>query len=235
MTERTMQLLGVYQIFPDERFAKLKLVRVMSFGAVKRGFDLVMAATLLVGLLPIFAIVAIAIKLDSPGPVFFRQMRTGKKGKEFSMYKFRSMAADNDIHDTSCEDKYTRVGKALRRTSIDELPQLINIVRGQMSFIGPRPWVTAYWDNMNEFERGRVAVRPGITGLAAASGRNGLTVFEKIGYDLQYVQNFSLRQDVKIIFMTVAQVFRGSEVDAGKGGIHDDIKSLKKENRRALV
>ena len=235
MTERTMQLLGAYQIPQEQRFARLVLFRLTTFGAVKRGFDFVMSATLLVALLPVFAVVAVAIKIDSPGPVLFRQTRTGKKGKEFVMYKFRSMMADNDVKDASCADKYTRVGKIIRKTSIDELPQLINIAKGQMSFIGPRPWIPAYWDNMNEMERGRAVVRPGITGLAAASGRNGLTVFEKIGYDLRYVQNYSLKQDVKIVFMTVAQVFRSSEVDAGKSGIHDDIKSLKKENRRVLV
>ena len=231
MTERTIQLLGTYQILPGQRFAKLRLMRIMSFGAVKRGFDLLMSATLLLALSPVFAIVAVSIKLDSPGPVFFRQVRTGKKGKEFSMFKFRSMVADNDVRDSSCEDKFTRVGKFLRRTSIDELPQLINIVRGQMSFIGPRPWIPEYWENMNEVERGRTAVRPGITGLAAASGRNGLSVFEKIGYDLRYVQNYSMRQDIKIVFMTMATVIKGNEVDAGKGGIRDDIKDLKTKKR----
>ena len=190
-----------------------------------------MAATLLIALSPIFAVVAIAIKIDSVGPVFFRQVRTGKKGKEFCMYKFRSMTVDNDMHDASCEDRYTRVGKFLRRTSIDELPQLINIVKGQMSFIGPRPWVPEYFENMNELERGRVAVRPGITGLAAASGRNGLTVFEKIGYDLKYVQNYSLTQDIKIVFMTLGTVVKGNGVDAGKSGIHDDIADLKTKKR----
>lgn len=231
MSERTAQLYSTYQILPGERFSRLRLARILSFGALKRGFDLTMSVFLLTGLLPVFAIVAVAIKLDSPGPVFFRQVRTGKKGKEFSMYKFRSMAADNDVRDGSCDDKYTRVGKLLRRTSIDELPQLINIVRGQMSFIGPRPWIPEYFENMNEVERGRVAVRPGITGLAAASGRNGLSVFEKIGYDLKYVQNYSLKQDVKIVFMTMATVVKGNEVDAGKGGIHNDIEDLKTKKR----
>ena len=231
MTERTINLLGTFQIVPDARFARLKLARVVSFGVLKRLFDLLVAATLLVGLMPVFAVVAVAIKIDSVGPVFFRQVRTGKKGKEFSMFKFRSMVADNDVRDRSCDDKYTRVGKFLRRTSIDELPQLINIVRGEMSFIGPRPWIPEYYDNMNAIERGRVAVRPGITGLAAASGRNRLTVFEKIGYDLKYVQNYSLRQDVKIVFMTLATVVKGNEVDAGKGGIRNDIENLKTKTR----
>ena len=215
---------------PD--LSKSKLIRLASFGAVKRGFDFVMSLFLLTGLTPLFAIVALAIKLDSPGPVFFKQERTGKGGKTFNILKFRSMVADNDIRDLSCDDKYTRIGAVLRRSSIDELPQLINVVRGQMSFIGPRPWVTEYWDNMNEMERRRYVVRPGITGLAAAKGRNGLTVFEKIGYDLEYVNKYSLTTDVKVMALTVRQVLRKNEAEAGKGRVHNDIEDLKKKNRK---
>ena len=232
MSQNSLELRNTYQVFLGERYSKSKLARLITFGCFKRGFDLTMSSVFLVVLSPLFATVAIAIKLDSPGPVFFRQERTGKKGKTFKMYKFRSMVADNDIKDASCGDKYTRVGKFIRRTSIDELPQLINVLRGQMSFIGPRPWITAYWDNMNEVERGRAAVRPGITGLAAAKGRNGLNVFEKIGYDLEYVRNYSLKQDVKVVFLTIGTVLKGNEVDAGKAKIHDDIKDLKKRNQK---
>lgn len=229
--QNIMQLQSMYRLMPGEKITRLKIMRYVSFGALKRSFDFVMASTLLLGLSPMFLIVAMGIKLDSPGPVFFRQKRTGKGGKEFNMYKFRSMAADNDVRDVSCEDKYTKFGKVLRRTSIDELPQLINIVRGQMSFIGPRPWVTEYWSNMNDEERMRAMVRPGITGLVAAKGRNGLSVFEKIEYDLEYVRNYSLRQDIKIVFLTMKTVAKGDEVNAGKSGIHNDIKELKKRNR----
>lgn len=210
--------------------SKAKVLRVLSYGAAKRGFDLVMSALLLVGLSPVFVVVAVAIKLDSPGPVFFRQKRTGKGGKEFEILKFRSMVADNDIRDLSCEDKYTRLGEKLRKSSVDELPQLINVLLGQMAFIGPRPWVPEYWENMNQRERERYAVRPGITGLAAARGRNGLSVFEKIGYDLEYVQNYSLHQDVKIVALTVRQVLSREEAEAGKAKVHNDIEDLKKEN-----
>ena len=206
--------------------------RLFSYGALKRGMDLIFATILLVVLSPLFLVVAILIKIDSRGPVFFRQLRTGKKGKEFYMYKFRSMAVDNDWRDTSCEDKYTRVGKVIRRISIDELPQLINVVKGEMSFIGPRPWVPEYWENMNEKERGRCAVRPGITGLAVVKGRNGLTVFEKIDYDLGYVRRYSLREDLKIVFLTVKTVFEGKSVDAGKSGMRNDLDDLKAENGR---
>ncbi|MBQ3470519.1 sugar transferase [Candidatus Saccharibacteria bacterium] len=209
------------------RYEKLHTARFLTFGAFKRGFDLVAGATMLVGLSPVFLIVAIAIKIDSPGPVFFKQKRTGKNGKEFKMYKFRSMVADNDVRDKSCEDKYTRVGKKLRQTSIDELPQLINVVKGQMSFIGPRPWIVEYWDNMTEEEQGRAKVRPGITGLAAAKGRNGLSVFEKIGYDLEYVKHYSLFMDVKVIALTVKTVLTREGASSNKGAIHNELEALK--------
>lgn len=217
-------------VMPVEMYGRVPSSRLFSYGAFKRGFDLIVSAVALVVLSPLFVLTAVLIKLDSRGPVFFRQKRTGKDGKEFDILKFRSMAADNDIHDKSCADKCTRVGKFIRRTSIDELPQLINVFLGQMAFIGPRPWVPEYFENMNERERGRVAVRPGITGLAAAKGRNGISVFEKIDYDLQYVANYSLKQDAKVIFLTVKTVLSGKGVDAGKSGIHDDIRDLKAEN-----
>lgn len=202
-------------------------IHFRTYGVVKRILDLALAAVLLVVLSPVLLVVAIAVKLDSPGPVLFRQERVGKDGQIFKILKFRSMAADNDVLDNSCEDKYTRIGGVLRRTSLDELPQLFNVLMGQMSFIGPRPWILDYWTNMNEEERERGKVRPGITGLAAAKGRNGLTVFEKIAYDLEYVRHYSLWQDVKIIFMTVRMVATHEAAEAGKGGIRDDIADLK--------
>lgn len=197
------------------------------YGLVKRGLDLVLSLSLLVVLAPLFVIVAGVIKIDSPGPVLFRQERVGKNGRAFKICKFRSMVADNDMRDTSCEDRYTRVGRMIRRTSIDELPQLFNVLLGQMSFIGPRPWVEEYWDNMNARERERAKVRPGITGLAAAKGRNGLSVFEKIGYDLEYVRDFGFLEDVKVVILTFKTVVGGEGVDAGKSGIQDDIGALK--------
>ena len=212
--------------------SRFKLARILSYGALKRSFDLITSSVLLVGLLPLFAVVAVAIKIDSPGPVFFRQKRTGKNGKEFEILKFRSMVADNDMRDTTCEDKHTRLGVKLRKTSIDELPQLINVLKGQMTFVGPRPWIPEYYENMNERERRRYTVRPGITGLAAAKGRNGLDVFEKISYDLEYVDNYSFKQDVKVVVLTVRQLFKHEEVDAGKGKIHNDIEDLKRENQK---
>ena len=206
---------------------KLHAVHFVCYSAVKRGLDFVFATVFLILLAPLFVVVAIAIKLDSNGPVFFRQTRTGRYGKEFRIIKFRSMVADNDVMDTSCDDQYTRVGKFIRKTSIDELPQFINVFLGQMSFVGPRPWVTEYYSNMNEMERRRCLVRPGITGLAAAKGRNGLSIFEKIELDLEYVEKFSFVMDVKVVFLTMKQIFISEEVDAGKAGINNEIELLK--------
>ena len=138
------------------------------------------------------------------------------------------MTYDNDMRDASCGDKYTRSGKFIRRTSLDELPQLLNVVMGQMSFVGPRPWVVEYWTNMNEEERERGKVLPGITGLAQVKGRNGISIFQKIEYDLIYVRNYSLRQDIKVILMTIATVVCGADVDAGKEGVMDDIRNLQR-------
>ena len=184
----------------------------------------------LVILAPVMGIIALVIKLDSPGPVIFRQLRVGKGGKTFQILKFRSMVADNDISDASRADRYTRVGKLIRTTSLDELPQLVNVVRGEMSFVEPRPWVMKYWENMNERERMRALVRPGITGLAQAKGRNGISVFERIRYDLEYVEKMSFLLDVKIVFLTAKMVLKRSAAEAGKAGILSDVDSLRYRN-----
>ena len=206
---------------------KLHAVHFVCYSAVKRGLDFVFATVFLILLAPLFVVVAIAIKLDSKGPVFFRQTRTGRYGKEFRIFKFRSMVADNDVMDTSCDDQYTRVGKFIRKTSIDELPQFINVFLGQMSFVGPRPWVTEYYSNMNEMERRRCLVRPGITGLAAAKGRNGLSIFEKIELDLEYVEKFSLSMDVKVVFLTMKHIVSGKGASSNKGVIHEELEALR--------
>ena len=197
------------------------------YAAIKRVMDFVFAAILLVAFSPLMLVVAVLIKIDSRGPVFFRQERVGKDGKIFTIFKFRSMVFDNDMRDYSRKDEYTHVGKLIRRLSLDELPQLVNVFLGQMSFVGPRPWVVEYWNNMNKEERTRASVRPGITGLAQVKGRNGISIFSKIEYDIIYVQNFSFRQDVKIILMTIKTVFSGRGVDAGKEGVMGDIRNLR--------
>lgn len=206
--------------------------RVVIFAGFKFLFDRLFSLIGLTLMLPIIIIIAIAIKLDSKGPILFKQERTGKRGKLFTMYKFRTMVANNDVHDFKKEDEHTKVGKILRKTSLDEIPQLISIVKGDMSFIGPRPWIHDYYLNMNDTQRARFIVRPGLTGLAQCMGRNGITVFEKINYDLQYIKNYSLIQDIKIVFLTIKTVFTCNGADAGKYGIKKDIEDLKESNKR---
>lgn len=210
----------------------LKL-RALGYHFVKRTFDIVFALVGVIAASPLFLIVAIAIKTTSKGPVFFRQRRTGRGGKEFDILKFRSMVADNDVRDLSKGDQYTTVGKFIRRTSIDELPQLINIVKGEMSFVGPRPWIPEYWQNMNDEQRERNSVRPGITGLAQVMGRNSINIFDKIGYDLEYVQSASVLMDLKVMVFTIKTAVVGKSVSNGKSGIAEDIEDLKKKNHRS--
>ena len=193
---------------------------------VKRFFDLIMALILVIIFLIPMIIIAILIKLDSKGPIFFKQERTGKNGKIFLLYKFRSMAVDNDVHDFNCQDKKTRVGNVLRKLSLDEFPQLINIIKGEMSFIGPRPWIPDYYENMTDYQRRRNDVLPGITGLAQVKGRNNINIIAKINYDLEYVKNFSFKQDVTIFFLTIATVLSKEGADAGKNTIHTELEML---------
>lgn len=206
-------------------------MKMIFFAGNKFLFDRIIAIIGLIVLLPLFIIIAIAIKIDSKGPVFFKQERSGKNGKIFTMYKFRTMVVENNVHDFSKADQHTKVGDFLRRTSLDELPQLISIATGKMSFIGPRPWIPDYVENMNDIQRHRCCVRPGLTGLAQVKGRNTISIFEKIQYDLEYIENYSLRQDLKIIFWTVKAVFTAKGADAGKGTIKNELDDLKNQER----
>ena len=200
---------------------------------VKRVLDVLIAILLLVLFAIPMILIAIAIKVEDHGPVFFKQYRTGRYGKVFRLIKFRSMKVDNDVHDFKCADKHTKVGSFLRRTSLDEIPQVFNILKGEMSFIGPRPWIPDYYENMNETQRKRVNVRPGITGLAQAKGRNGLTIFEKIKFDVHYVENLTFFEDCKVVFLTIVTVLSGKGADAGRETIKNELDALKKQ--KALV
>ena len=194
---------------------------------IKRLFDIILSLLgLIVFIIPMI-IIGIAIKIDSKGPVLFKQKRTGYKGKEFNLYKFRSMSVDNDVHDFSKKDQHTKVGNFLRKTSLDEIPQLFNILRGKMSFIGPRPWIPDYYNNMNERQRHRCDVLPGLTGLAQCLGRNTISIFEKINYDLEYVKNYSFKEDIKIVFLTIKTVLSKEGADAGKDTIQNELEDLK--------
>ena len=192
----------------------------------KRVFDIVISLFMLLIFLIPMIIVSIAIKVESMGPIIFRQVRTGYKGKNFNLYKFRSMSVDNDVLNNSSENKLTKVGSFIRKTSLDELPQLINILKGDMSLIGPRPWIVEYYQNFTDDQKKRVDVLPGITGLAQAVGRNNLTIFDKISYDIEYVNNYSIKMDIKVIFLTIKTVLSRTGAELSKSGIHDELREL---------
>lgn len=178
---------------------------------MKRLLDVVLALALLVLLAPVLLAAAAAIVLESGRPVFFRQVRVGLGGREFGMYKFRSMVPDAErrgpYHTLDEDPRITRVGSVLRRTSIDELPQLLNVVLGDMSLVGPRPDVPAQRALYEEADwQARCSVRPGITGLAQALIRSGGAPGERLSLDLQYVREHNLLLDLKILWLTLGRL-----------------------------
>lgn len=178
---------------------------------VKRTLDFIFALVLLVLSIPFIIIGCILIKLDSNGPAFFKQKRIGKDCKEITIYKLRTMKIET--HDKNGKklrdrERVTRVGKILRKLSIDELPQLFNVLKGDMSFIGPRPLLVRYLPYYSEKEIKRHDVLPGITGLAQIKGRSYLQWEERFDFDLQYVENLSFKLDAKILLITLIKVFK---------------------------
>lgn len=179
--------------------------------AVKRGTDVVASGVALLVLALPFAAIALAIKLDDRGPVFFRQERVGKGGRPFRVWKLRTMAANAESTGarygfTKDDPRITRVGRFLRETGIDELPQLLNVLAGDMSLVGPRPALPYQVAMYTEEQRRRLSVRPGITGLALVRGRNELPWSKRIEYDLEYVSRLSLLLDLRILVKTLRVV-----------------------------
>ena len=182
---------------------------------IKRAFDIIASFTLIVLLIaiPVFIVVPILIRLTSKGPAVFTQERVGKNGKIFKIYKFRTMRIPEDSLDENGEmlspkERITKVGRFLRKTSIDELMQLFNILGGSMSFVGPRPTLPYQTERYTEEQKKRHNMRPGVTGWAQVNGRNNLTWTQKIEYDIEYINKFSLWLDIKIFFKTVGVVLK---------------------------
>ena len=192
---------------------------------IKRGADVILSLLALICLSPVYLIVALAVKLSSPGPVLFRQKRVGRGGRLFTIYKFRTMRTDTPrdtaTHLLQDPSRYiTRVGAFLRRSSLDELPQFFNVLKGDMSIVGPRPALYNQYDLIAAREKAGVnAVRPGITGLAQISGRDELPIPVKVRYDREYVENLSLNMDAHCFFGTIISVLRAEGVrEGGTGG-----------------
>lgn len=182
--------------------------------AVKRGIDIVGALLALILLSPLLAWIAIAIVVTMGRPIFFRQQRPGLHGQPFTILKFRSMRAarPGEVWYLTDDARITRLGRFLRGTSLDELPELINVLRGGMSLVGPRPLFSHYLDHYTEEEHRRHAMRPGITGWAVVNGRNSLQFKERVRLDVWYIEHWSLRLDVQILFRTIEQVIRRTDV-----------------------
>jgi sugar transferase EpsL len=181
---------------------------------LKRLVDVAGAAVLLVLLLPLLGTVAALVAVSMGRPVLFRQERPGLHGKSFTILKFRTMVEATDASGNPLPDaqRITRLGRLLRRTSLDELPELVNVLRGDMSLVGPRPLLTEYLPRYSEEQMRRHDVRPGITGWSQVNGRNVLTWDEKFTLDVWYVDNQSFRLDLRILRMTIGRVLRGEGI-----------------------
>ena len=192
---------------------------------IKRGFDVLVSAVGLLVTAPLFPLIALAIRLDSRGPVFFSQRRAGLDGQPFSMHKFRTMVADAEerlddvirldelrepVFKLSEDPRVTSVGRMLRRLSLDELPQLWNVLRGEMSIVGPRPEQVELVERYRPEHRFRLTVKPGITGPMQVFGRGDLTFHERLAVELDYIENLSLARDLRIIAETVPVTLKGS-------------------------
>lgn len=192
---------------------------------IKRCCDVILSVIALLILMPCLMVIGILIRLSLRKPILFIQQRIGKDNKPFDMLKFRSMTdkRDQNNHLLPDNERLTSFGRFLRKTSIDELPALLNVIKGEMSLIGPRPLPIVYYPYFSDEELHRHDVRGGLTGLAQINGRNALTWEQKFGYDLEYVRNISFVLDCKIFLKTIVKVFKRSDVltrrDDGKGDL----------------
>jgi lipopolysaccharide/colanic/teichoic acid biosynthesis glycosyltransferase len=190
---------------------------------IRRAIDVTVSALALATSSPVIALAALAIRLESPGPIIYRQRRSGLHGHEFDVLKLRTMV-DGAEHKgaglaiNENDSRITRVGALLRRSSLDELPNLLNVLRGEMSLIGPRPTLPVQVAQYSERQRGRLAVKPGITGWAQVNGRASLPWSERIELDLYYIEHRSLALDAQILWRTVAMVLGGSGLYKGQAG-----------------
>lgn len=205
---------------------------------IRRVIDTVIATIMLIVISPLFLVIAICVKLDSEGPVIFKQERLGKNGVHYKMYKFRSMVQNaqdmgTGVFSFAGDPRITKVGSFLRKTSLDELPQLWNVVKGDLAFVGPRSPVIGHfpdYDSLSDEYKKRFSVMPGITGLAQCVGRNELTWDEKVLYDNQYIDNvkkYGIIYDIKIWLMTIKRVFSMSNIEESEANMERSKEALK--------
>lgn len=191
---------------------------------IKRFMDFLIAALSIIIFSPLLIILAIFVRVKLGGPVIFKQERPGLNGKVFKLYKFRTMTDAKDENGNLLDDEYrlTSFGKKLRSTSLDELPELYNILKGDMSIVGPRPLLVKYLPLYNDEQKRRHDVRPGLTGLAQVSGRNAITWTEKFNKDIEYVDNVSLGLDVSIFFKTIYCVLKKEGINSDSAATMED-------------
>lgn len=192
---------------------------------IKRFLDVVLSALAIIVLSPLMLIVAVLVKIKLGSPVIFSQKRPGKDEKLFHLYKFRSMTDKRDEHGNLLpdEERLTQFGRTLRTTSLDELPELVNIFKGDMSIVGPRPLLVRYLPFYKDNERVRHSVRPGLTGLAQINGRNNVDWDERLSYDVAYVKHITFGGDVKIILQTISKVLKRSDIASGEQLVMQDL------------
>lgn len=215
---------GKYRLSRFNRNGSIKSLQAVLYAAVKRFIDITLSLISLAVLLPVFLATALAIKLDSNGPVFYAQFRAGINGRPFRMFKFRSMCADADLKQKellACNEKdgpifkimddprVTRVGRFIRRFSIDELPQFINVLYGHMSLVGPRPPLLSEVEQYQKHHLGRLVVKPGLTCYWQISGRSNISFDEWVRLDLAYINNRTILVDIKILLLTIPAVLSG--------------------------
>ncbi len=199
---------------------------------IKRGMDFAVALIAIVVLSPLMLIASILIKINRDGPVLFKQERPGLNGKIFTVYKFRTMSVkthDENGRELSDFERMSKIGNLLRKTSVDELPQFINILKGDMSFIGPRPLLTEYLELYTPEQMRRHEVRPGISGWAQVNGRNTITWEEKFRYDVEYVDKMSLKMDVYILIKTFLNVLKQDGINSGEANTMEKFRGTEKE------
>lgn len=202
---------------------------------IKRPLDFTLSLIAIIILSPLLLIVAILVRIKLGKPIIFKQQRPGKNEKIFTLYKFRTMTDEKDEEGNLLPDseRLTKFGKFLRSTSLDELPELINIIKGEMSIVGPRPLLVEYLPLYNEKQKHRHDVRPGLTGLAQISGRNSIDWEEKFKEDIEYVNNTTFIQDTKIILKTFIKVFKRDGINQEGNATMRKFEGTKKEKTNA--
>ena len=197
---------------------------------IKRSIDFILSLVAIIILSPVLAIVALLVRIKLGGPVIFKQQRPGLNEMIFTMYKFRTMTDERDADGNLLPDevRLTKFGKALRATSLDELPELFNILEGDMAIVGPRPLLVQYLPLYNAQQKKRHCVRPGITGYAQINGRNSISWEEKFDYDIYYVANIAITLDIRILFKTFKTVIKRDGINSESDATMEDFKGTMK-------